>query len=188
MATATVEPPFVPPPSVEDMLYEVVNGQRVEIPPMGAFQGDIASALCACLRPFARTHRLGKVVVEVLFNFGHATIPQRRPDLAFVSYERWPRGRQVPGTNAWDVVPDLAVEVVSPTNLAEDLVQKVSEYFEAGVRQVWVIYTNVRQVYVYETPTCIRVVAPDGALDGGAIVPGFRLALASLFEDEAGPD
>jgi Uma2 family endonuclease len=188
MATATVEPPVVPPPPGEDALYEVVNGQRVEIPPMGAYQGEIASALCGFLRPFATTRRLGKVVVEVLFDFGRAEMPQRRPDLAFVSYERWPRGRQVPETNAWDVVPDLAVEVVSPTNLAEEIVQKVNEYFAAGVRQVWVIYANVRQVYVYDTPTSIRVVAHGGELDGGAILPGFRLAPASLFEDDAGPD
>jgi Uma2 family endonuclease len=188
MATAIVDPPVVPPPPDEDGLYEVVNGLRVEIPPMGAFQGDIASALCEFLRFHARTQRLGKVVVEVLFDLGRPKGSHRRPDLAFVSFERWPRGRRVPETNAWGVVPDLAVEVISPTNLAEELVQKVSEYFEAGVRQVWVVYANVRQVYVYDASTSIRVVASGGELDGGAILPGFRLALDSLFEDEADPE
>jgi Uma2 family endonuclease len=155
---------------------------------MAAFQGEIASALCEFLRSYARIHRLGKVVVEVLFDFGRPEVPQRRPDLAFVSSGRWPRGRQVPETNAWEVVPDLAIEVVSPTNPAEELVRKVIEYFEAGVRQVWVLFPNVRHVYVYDTPTSMRVVAPGGELDSGAILPGFRLALASLFDDEPGPD
>src|SRR4051812_4518343 len=98
-----------------DALYEVVNGRRVELPPMGAFETDVAFALGFFLGLFCRTHRLRKVEVEMMFRLDATTDLQRRPDVSFVSYERWPRGRPVPRAPSWDVVPDLAVEVVSPT-------------------------------------------------------------------------
>src|SRR5207249_957331 len=106
----------------------------------------------------------------------------RRPDVAFVTYERWPMNRPIPLTdNAWDVVPDLAVEVSSRHDLAEELVQKLTEYFQAGVRLVWVIYPKQRLVYVYESPTQVRGLTQSDELDGGTVLPGFRLPLANLF-------
>ena len=83
--------------------------------------------------------------------------------------------------------PRLAIEVVSPTNLAEDLLAKVDEYFQAGVRQVWVVYPAAARVHVHESPTQIRVLGRGDELDGGPLLPGFRLPLAELFEAEAEP-
>jgi Uma2 family endonuclease len=170
-----------------DVLYEVINGRRVELPPMGAFEADVAFALGLFLGLFCRTHRLGKVEVEMMFRLGAATDLQRRPDVSFVSYERWPRGRPVPRAPFWDVVPDLAVEVVSPTNIATETLDKIDEYFRSGVRLVWVIYPVQEQIYVYESPTVIRVLRLGDDLDGGAILPDFRLPLATLFHDEGEP-
>ena len=82
------------------------------------------------------------------------------------------------------MVPDLAVEVVSPTDRAEAGLDKVREYFEAGVQLVWVIYPKLRVVHVFESFTRIRVLTRADDLDGGALLPGFRLPLATLFEDE----
>ncbi|HEX8204273.1 MAG TPA: Uma2 family endonuclease, partial [Isosphaeraceae bacterium] len=115
---------------------------------------------------------------------------QRRPDVAFVSDERWPRRRAVPEEEAaWNVIPDLAVEVVSPTDRDEAGLAKVREYFQAGVRLVWKVYPRERVVHVYESFTTIRVRTRADDLDGGEVVPGFRLPLATLFEEEepAGP-
>ena len=86
---------------------------------------------------------------------------------------------------AWDVVPDLVVEVVSPTDKADDLLEKVEEYFLAGVVQVWVVYPRRRVVHVFESFTQIKVTAEGQELDGGTILPGFRVPLATLFEDLA---
>jgi Uma2 family endonuclease len=170
-----------------DVLYEVVNGQRREVPPMGAFETHVASVLGRWLSHFAWPHRLGNVENEMLFLLDVATGLQRRPDVAYVSYERWPRGRPVPRTPFWDVVPDLTVEVVSPTNTATEILDKIDEFFRAGVRLVWVIYPVKEQIYVYESPTVIRVLTPGDELDGGAVLPGFRLPLATLFHDEDEP-
>jgi Uma2 family endonuclease len=105
---------------------------------------------------------------------------ERRPDLAYVSRQRWQRPTQ---TGAWTVVPDLAVEVISPTNRAPEVLQKIDEYFAAGVRLVWVIYCEPRKVYVYRSNLDIQVLAPQDTLDGDAVIPGFSLPVAKLFED-----
>ena len=189
MSVTTTPPPRTSPapPADGDVLYEVVDGQIVELPPMGAYPTWIASLLIVPLGAFAQTQGLGRAVVEMLFRIDPTTNLQRRPDVAFVSYERWPRSKRVPEDAAWHVVPDLAIEVVSPTNLAEDLLVKVHEYFRAGVRQVWVVYPVAAQVHVHESPTHIRVLGRGDELDGGPLLPGFRLPLAELFEDEAEP-
>ena len=131
---------------------------------------------------YTRDRALGRVEVEMLFRIDAAKDLQRRPDVAFVSYERWPRDRKVPSTADWDVVPDLAIEVVSPTNLAGALATKIADYFRAGVGLVWVIHPNLCQVQVWESPSAARVLTAPEALEGGAVLLGFRLPLADLFE------
>jgi Uma2 family endonuclease len=182
MATATTPPVTVPP---GDFLYEVVDGRIVEKPSMGSFETDIASVLVQLLGYFVRTHRLGKVVVEMLFRIDQAKDLQRRPDLAFISNERWPYNRRAPRGSVWDLVPDLAIEVISPSNQASEVQKKVHEYFAAGVRQVWVVYPDTYEIFVYDSLTVIHVLQRGDELDGAPLVPGFRLPVATLFEDEA---
>ena len=110
---------------------------------------------------------------------------QRRPDLAFVSFERWPRGKPVPGTNAWEVVPNLAIEVISPTNSANEVIEKLDDYFAAGVQRVWVIYPLYGKFYDYSSPTSVRILTRTDTLTGADVLPGFELPLAELFEQPA---
>jgi Uma2 family endonuclease len=141
MASLNVVEPEIPPTSVGDEpLYEVVNDRRVVQPPMAASSTWIASLLACKIQQTAEQRGLGRAVTEMLFRLRSQPSLQRRPDAAFVSFERWPKGRRISSVNAWDVVPDLVVEVVSPTNLAEEIPTRVREYFEAGVRRAWVIY------------------------------------------------
>jgi Uma2 family endonuclease len=80
-------------------------------------------------------------------------------------------------------VPDLAVEVISPTNRAPEVLEKIHEYFAAGVRLVWLVYCEPRQVYVYRSPVSIQVLTPQDTLDGEDVIPGFSLTVAKLFDD-----
>ena len=80
---------------LEEPLYEVVNGQKVELPPMGAFETSLSYVLSVFVNDFAQKQRLGKVVTEMLFRLAASPKLERRPDIAFVSYARWPRGRRV---------------------------------------------------------------------------------------------
>ena len=82
------------------------------------------------------------------------------------------------------MVPDLAIEVISPSNSASAVHRKVHEYFKAGVTRVWVVYPEQAEVYIYSTPKQIQVVGVGQELDGGDLLPGFRLPVAVLFEDD----
>jgi Uma2 family endonuclease len=165
----------------EEPLYEVIDGERREIERMGAFETVLASALTYHLGSFALQHKLGVVATETLFVLNALRNLKRRPDVAFVSYSRW-REDRVPRAEAWDVVPDLAVEVISPTNLAEEIDDKITDYFGAGVRLVWVLFPVSGRVYAYESPDRVSVLGRSDELDGVDVLPGFRLLIATLFE------
>ncbi len=181
-----VPPPTALAPTIpDDMLYEVVDGQVVE-KTMGAFETGIASLLVEILGPFARKNRLGRFFGEMLFRIDLSQDLQRRPDVAFVSHARWPYNRRVPDVPVWDMVPDLAIEVISPSNTAFAVHRKIHDYFKAGVARVWVVYPEQAEVYIYSTPQQVQVVGVGQELDGGDLLPGFRLPVAVLFED--GPE
>lgn len=164
-----------------DEFYEVVDGQRVEVPPMGAQEVGIAGQLMRYIWLFWGENPSGLIALEMLFRLTGNGAIERRPDVAYVSFERCPQ-RVIPPGNAWEVVPDLAVEVVSPTNLALDLQTKIDDYFLHGVRQVWVIFPPQRRIYVYESIKSIRVLDANDVLDGAPVLPGFRLEVGKLFE------
>lgn len=165
----------------DEKLYEVVGGQRVELEPMGAYEVGLAAVLWESLAPFARSNKLGLVVSEMLFVLDAEQDLKRRPDLAFVSYDRWPDST-ISRAEAWDTVPDLAVEIISRSNSAEAVDDKIVEYFRAGARQVWVLYPDSGRVYVYRSATDVKIIERDNELDGGDLLPGFRLQIQSLFD------
>jgi Uma2 family endonuclease len=182
-STSTFAPPDISGNRLPK-LYEVVGGHVVEKPPMGAFESTLASFLARWLAPYADERHLGLVVTETLFLIDPARTLKRRPDLAFVSAERWPLRRRVPRTEAWEVVPDLAIEVISLSNTADQVNEKIEDYFHSNVRQVWVIYPGTSKVYIYDSPTSVRILQVGDDLDGGTLLPGFRLPLAVLFGQE----
>jgi Uma2 family endonuclease len=178
---------FIPEVRDEAPLYEIVHGERRDVKRWGAFEAALASVLIRHLGECAQTHKLGVVVWNVLFVLNGRLNVQRRPNVAFVSYSRW-RERTPPDTEAWNAMPDLAVEIISPTNLARELDVKITDYFAAGVKRVWVIHPNSGRVYVYASPNDVRVVNRGEELDGGDVLPGFRLAVEALYEAVTRPE
>jgi Uma2 family endonuclease len=134
---------------------------------------------------FLKTADLGHLAAETLFHLALPVDRNRRPDLAFVSYLRWAKERKKDrDENAWDVVPNLGIEIVSPTDDASELLDKIAEYFEAGMELVWVVYPHQSMVYVYQTLTDVRGLTRSDVLDGGKVLPGFRLSLQELFPEK----
>lgn len=164
----------------DEPLYEVVNGHQLDVPPMGARQNALASYLCGQINQTAVPARRGLAVTETLFVLKREPSLQRRSDVAFVSYDRWPE-RTIPESNAWNVVPNVAVEVVSPTNMADEVEMKRIEYLQAGVELIWIIYPVSQTIHVCAAPRRIDVLGTEDELDGGTVLPGFRLKLADLF-------
>src|SRR5262245_39267686 len=168
-------------------LFEIVDGEQQEVAPMGALAGIFATLLAQSLNAFAIPHKLGLAVIEVLFDFG-AGRPSRRPDVALVRYDRWPPATDLEADPpAWRAVPNLAVEVVSPNNTADEIEGRLQEYFDAGVELVWVVHPLRRRVYVYESLTRVRVLLEGDELDGGTVLPGYRQRIADLFATMAPP-
>jgi Uma2 family endonuclease len=101
----------------DEPLYEIVNGQRVDLPPTSAYATWLASRLQGRLGPYTEEKGLGPSVIAMLFVLDIARDLRRRPDVTFVSAARWPLDRALPETGDWDVVPDLAIEVISPNDV-----------------------------------------------------------------------
>ncbi len=176
---ATVESEPLSPP--DEPLYEVVDGERVELPPMGAIDVLLVNRLTIRLGIHVNQHGLGEVVAEMLFRLDPDRTTNRRPDIAFVSAATWPIGQKIPRGNAWHVVPDLAVEVVSPTDLAADLMAKVEEYFQAGVKRVWVIYPDLGHLQDFDSPLASKWYGADDPVPGGNLLPGFAFCLSEIL-------
>jgi Uma2 family endonuclease len=191
MPSAMVADPSILPATGDEesseILFEIVDGQRVEMPPMSAYAGIVSARLVEQLviHNHQQTPRPGRVFPEFLFRLPllEATTRNRRPDIAYVSFERAPI-HQLPSTreNAWSVVPDLAVEVISPSDLAEEQLQKILEYFIAGVRLVWVVYPPLGYLHVYSSPKTVQILGRLDTLDGGSVLPGFSMPLDLLFD------
>jgi Uma2 family endonuclease len=165
--------------------YDVVNGAIVELPPMSIFASEVANRLNTRLVVYLESNPIGRSRMDMQFRY---SLPEdaaraREPDLAFISYKRWPEDRPLPfHGNPIDVVPDLAVEVTSPNNEAEELLAKVFEYLRAGARLVWLVYPRFRQIYAYTSVSgAPRVYTETDALDGGDVLPGFSTPMARLF-------
>jgi Uma2 family endonuclease len=73
------------------------------------------------------------------------------------------------------------VEVVSPHDVAEEIMERVDEYFTAGVKSIWIVYPTQRLIYIYDSPRQVRILGEADQLDGGTVLPDFRIPVVSLF-------
>lgn len=187
LLTAPAVPSFMPTRSqVEDEpLYEIIDGQKMDLPPMSILAVRIMSRLQTVLDSFVETQGLGTVVTEALFILDSVRNRRRRPDIAFVSAARWPLDRDMPEKGDWEVIPDLAIEVISSGELFEDAFDKLLEYFEVGVSQVWLVLPRHRQLHIYDSPTTVRILTDVQELKVEPLLPGLHLPLAPLFSRNA---
>lgn len=170
-----------PPTDHPHALYEFVGGTWKEVPRMGSYAAFLASHLDRRIGNFTEEHQLGHSMVETLFRLA-VDGPARRPDVAYVAKDRWTYTSIFEeDPPAFDVVPNLAVEVNSPSNTGDEILDKVHDYFFHGVQLIWVVYPRRRLVHVHENPEQIRVLSEKHELDGGTVLPGFKLSLAALF-------
>ena len=167
--------------SADGKRCELIKGELIEMAPSGARHGNSSAAIAMVLGIHNKAHRLGKVFgAETGFRISHDPDTVRAPDAAFVSQSRLPPGSLPPGF--LDLAPDLAVEVVSPSDTASHVHQKVEDWLEAGVRLVWVVYPNSGSVMVYRARDDVRMLSANDQLDGGQVLPGFTCPVRDLFE------
>jgi Uma2 family endonuclease len=160
--------------------YELVDGQLVERN-MGAESSWIGGRLHSRLDLFCEEHGLGWVwpADNGYQCFPHALSLVRRPDVSFIRAGRL-SGGQLPKGHV-RIPPDLAVEVVSPNDLAYEIEEKLEDYQKAAVRLVWVIHPESRTVSVYRSDGSASRLHEDDELTGEDVIPGFRCQVGSLF-------
>jgi Uma2 family endonuclease len=168
-------------PSGQGARFELVQGELRTMPPTGFEHGDIAGELLMRLRQFVRANHLGRVLTaETGFILSRDPDTVRAPDVSFVREARVAQLGRVKGF--FPGAPDLAVEVVSPSDSAGEVQRKVDDYFAAGTQQVWIIYPDLRKVAVFRSASASHVFSATDALDGGDLLPGFTCPVAELFE------
>jgi Uma2 family endonuclease len=164
----------------EGRLFELIDGILVE-KGMSYEAGYLAGSILMLLRAFVMPRQLG------LVNGPDAALRlfpglARIPDVSFVSWERMPGGR-MPREPIPSLVPNLAVEVLSPSNTVREMAIKRGHYFEAGVRLVWIVDPEARTVTVYTEPDNPLHLDASATLDGGDVLPGLAFPLADLFSE-----
>lgn len=166
-------------PEEDAWRLELTRGRLVREPRPGARHSWLVGKIYRALDAHARKHVLGKVFVEAGFLLSVDPPTVRGPDVAFLSAERM-GGAAVP-VGFWRMAPDLAVEVLSPSNSAIEIQEKVLDYLAAGTRRVWVVDPHNRTVVVHVAGPESRTLSGADDLNGDDVVPGFRLPLADLF-------
>jgi Uma2 family endonuclease len=160
--------------------YELVDGRLVE-QDMGAESSWIEGRLMSRLTLFCEEQRLGWVWPSSngYQCFPHAPGRVRRPDVSFIRTGRLPGGELPKGHVR--IPPDLAVEVVSPRDLASELDEKLEDYQKAGVPLVWVIHPESRTVTIYRSDGSVSRLHQDDELSGEDVIPGFRCQVRCLL-------
>lgn len=163
-----------------DERAELIDGEIVEIAPSSDGSSSIASTIAYLLGLYVRPIKLGCIYSA---DAGFVLFPDREtvrvPDVAFVRAERMPQGEA--RRHFARLAPDLAVEVLSPTDRLRDVRSKVAMSHEAGVPLVWLVDPDARTVTVLalgqETVTLTR----SDTLDGGSVLPDLRIEIADIF-------
>ncbi len=169
-------------PEHDGKRFELSEGMLIEMSPAGGKHGDVAGMAFGFIWSHVTPRQLGRVTAAetgyILHHNPDGKDTVRAPDVGFISAARVPEGGLPDGYIPF--APDLAVEVVSPNDEAEEIHQKVQEYLRYGTRLVWVFYPKSRSVAAH-TPAGSHTVDVDGTLDGGDVLPGFSLKVSAVF-------
>jgi Uma2 family endonuclease len=164
--------------SYPDQRFELLDGQLKALPVPGLEHSDLEHILNVYFGLYNLQHRAGKFFTGEVGFYLKQPDRVRLADIAFIARDRLPE--KLPAGYG-DLPPDLVVEIVSPANTAEALEEKIDEWLTFGVRLVWVVYPRRQRVHVYAAGQQPVILNATDALDGGAVLPGFRVTIADLF-------
>lgn len=166
-------------PDQPGVRLELVKGRVVRMSPPGSRHGGLATRIAILLDQHTREHGLGAVMTPAGFKLAANPDTVREPDVAFVRQSRIPHTGLPDGF--WPGPPDLAVEITSPGDRRPEIQAKVDDYLALGVRMVWVVDPKRETVTVHGPDTPTVTLSGEDAIEGGAVIPGFRCAAAQIF-------
>lgn len=167
-------------PEEEGRRYELDEGALVVEPSPTFLHNRIRERIAARLSEFVKANRLGEVIMEMDFRLAEETV--RNPDVAFVTAQHLEKidVNRSPVEGA----PALAVEVISPGNLAQDTLKKVEQYLSAGTSVVWVVYPPLRLIEIHKPDNILQVKSPDSLVEEKLFSKKFSLSLKQLFSED----
>lgn len=176
--TATEQDVIAAEAAPDKRLCELIDGTLVE-KDMGQYESRIAIILAHFIETYLDTHDLGFCYgADAMLRIVPGRV--RLPDVSFVSWGKLPN-HELPVEPIANLIPDLAVEVLSASNTRREMENKRREYFQGGARLVWEIAPPTRTARMYTSPDQFQEIDLNGALDGGEVLPGFSLPLVQLF-------
>jgi Uma2 family endonuclease len=162
----------------ENRLCELIDGVLVE-KAMGFRESRLAVVLCYILESYLEDNDIGIVLgADGMLRLNPTQV--RIPDVSFISWDQLP-DREYPEARVPSLHPDLAVEVLSASNTPREMEQKLRDYFAAGARLVWYVDPVERSARVYTSPEAMTELDESRALEGGDVLPEFRLVIADWF-------
>jgi Uma2 family endonuclease len=169
-------------PENDGLRLELSEGVLIEMSPAGGKHGTLTMKLGRLIGDHVESNHLGETTAAetgyILFKNPDGKDTVRAPDVGFIAAARIPETGLPDGYVPF--APDLAVEVVSPNDDAETLEKKIGEYLKYGTKMVWVFYPNLKRAVVH-TPSGSYPVGIDDTLDGGDVLPGFKLPMRDFF-------
>jgi len=159
---------------------ELIKGEIIYMAPTGGVHGVIGIRLGWRLGQYVEQNDLGVVcAAETGFVLEREPDTVRTPDVSFISKDKIPE-TGIP-EKYWNIPPELAVEVLSPSECMSDVLDKVNEYFQAGTKIVWVIVPKTETVIVYRPDGSVKRLTKDDEVDGEDVVTGFRCPINEIF-------
>lgn len=164
----------------DEMRHELVSGLIVAEPQVRGRHDRVMRRFLKILDPFVTDAGLGEIFGAHGYLLKRDPDTVRGPDLSFVALERL---ADYDDTQFFRGAPDLAIEILSPSNRAGEIREKVADYLDAGARWVWVIDPEKRTATTYRALDAPHHISPEGMLEGEDVLPGFSVRVASLFEE-----
>ncbi|MCX7044731.1 MAG: Uma2 family endonuclease [Candidatus Sumerlaeota bacterium] len=164
--------------SQENFYGELVDGEVIDMTPPGQEHGYVACNICELVGAFVKKNKLGKLFNEYGYVLFRDPDTVRAPDISFIRAEKLtagltPRFSEIP--------PDLAIEVVSPSDSHHGILVKIKAYLKAGVEEVWIVNPSLRSIEIFRTIHESSILEENDFLET-PLMPGLRLAVKDIFE------
>ena len=162
----------------DDTFQELIRGEVRTSPPPGSPHGRTSSEIHTVLAPFVKAQELGAMFIETGYRVERDPDTVLAPDLSFVRAARLP---SLSDSSYSDLVPDLVVEVISPSESRPEVERRMREWLRLGARLGWAADPRRRTVAVYRQGAETQLLGPEDVLDGGEVLPGFQCPIREFF-------
>jgi len=159
--------------------HEVNAGELITMPPPKSFHSLVALAVLEALQGYLKQNPFGRAMPEAGYILSRSPLTIRQPDVSVLS-----KARIHSSDDYFEGAPELAVEVVSPSDIAEDLQIEVDQYLQAGAKRIWIVYPKTKRIHIFHESGSMTALDESQTLDGGDLLPGFSVKAADLLLSE----